>query len=68
MKNLTGKYKHYCYDWDELEIDETCPEFMVCTCYHGTSAPLIAAEIKSIQDKLQAEEDAKHCEWEGAYI
>lgn len=32
MARLTGKYKHYCYDWDEMAIDETCPEFNACTC------------------------------------
>lgn len=31
---LTGKYAHYCWDWDELPIDETVPEFKVCTCFH----------------------------------
>lgn len=31
-KILTGKYKHYCPDWDFLPIDETCPEFNCCTC------------------------------------
>lgn len=30
---LTGKYKHYCLDWDGLPVDETCPEFECCTCY-----------------------------------
>lgn len=32
FNNLTGVYAHYCYDWDELPIDETCPEFACCTC------------------------------------
>ena len=31
-KILTGKYKHYCYDWDFLPIDETCQEFSCCNC------------------------------------
>lgn len=30
---LTGDYKHYCPDWDDLPIDETCAEFGGCTCY-----------------------------------
>lgn len=30
---LTGDYKHYCPDWDDLPIDETCTEFGGCTCY-----------------------------------
>jgi hypothetical protein len=28
---LTGKYRHWCYAWDELPIDETCHEWP-CEC------------------------------------
>ncbi len=28
---LTGKYSHWCFDWDELPIDETCREWP-CGC------------------------------------
>jgi len=28
----TGKFKHFCPDWDYMAIDETCPEFDACTC------------------------------------
>ena len=31
-RNLTGKYVHYCSDWDYLPIDDTCVEFQSCTC------------------------------------
>ncbi len=34
-KLLTGKYKHYCCEWDYLPIDETCHEFFACMCYDG---------------------------------
>ena len=30
---LTGKYKHYCCEWDYLPIDETCPEYEFCYCF-----------------------------------
>ena len=30
-KELTGKYVHWCYAWDGLPIDETCPEWP-CEC------------------------------------
>jgi hypothetical protein len=30
-KVLTGKYRHYCMEWDLLPIDETCPEWP-CGC------------------------------------
>lgn len=29
---LTGRFKHYCHEWDFMAIDETCSEFAVCTC------------------------------------
>lgn len=33
-KVLVGKFSHWCYDWDGLPIDETCPEWPdSCTCY-----------------------------------
>lgn len=32
MAKLSGKLKHYCYDWDGMAIDETCAEFSVCSC------------------------------------
>lgn len=28
---LTGKYAHWCFDWDDLPIDETCLEWP-CGC------------------------------------
>lgn len=31
-KVLTGKYGHWCPDWDDLPIDETCPEWP-CICF-----------------------------------
>ena len=32
-RELTGKYRHWCREWDELPIDETCTEFKFCTCF-----------------------------------
>ena len=29
---LTGKYAHFCSDWDYLTLDETCHPFMYCNC------------------------------------
>ena len=31
-KVLTGKFKHFCGDFDYLPIDETCHEFQYCHC------------------------------------
>jgi hypothetical protein len=35
---LTGKWAHWCYDWDGLPIDETCGEFPCC-CYAYRALP-----------------------------
>lgn len=32
FSQLTGKYKHFCKEWDFLAIDDTCPEFESCLC------------------------------------
>lgn len=29
---LQGEFAHYCDDWDDLPVDETCPEFCSCSC------------------------------------
>lgn len=30
---LTGKFAHFCFDWDEMTVDETTPcEFESCHC------------------------------------
>ena len=47
---LNGKYKHFCYEWDGLEIDETCPEFAYCTCFDEE------AQIKEIKRQLRQKE------------
>ncbi len=33
-KDLLTQYPtlHFCYEWDEMLIDEGCPEFEVCNC------------------------------------
>jgi hypothetical protein len=31
-KVLTGKYCHWCADWDYLSLDETCHPFAYCNC------------------------------------
>lgn len=30
---LTGKYRHWCHDWDGLPVDETTPEWDCCSCF-----------------------------------
>lgn len=31
--SLTGKFRHWCPEWDDLPIDETMPEFEACVCF-----------------------------------
>jgi hypothetical protein len=31
---LVGEKGHWCWDWDELPIDETCKEFEFCHCFN----------------------------------
>ena len=31
-KILTGKYRHYCPEFDFLSIDDTCFEYEFCIC------------------------------------
>ncbi len=45
-KLLTGKYKHYCCEWDYLPIDETCHEFFACMCYDGDEK-----NVRDVQEK-----------------
>lgn len=33
---LTGEKAHWCFDWDDLPIDETCEEYEFCNCCEGT--------------------------------
>ncbi len=30
---LTGKWRHYCNEWDGLPVDETTGEFCCCRCW-----------------------------------
>jgi len=35
-KVLNGPDAHYCFDWDELPVDATTPEYDCCTCFPHT--------------------------------
>lgn len=48
MNKLTGKYRHYCREWDYLEIDETITEFSCCSCYDEQEFQ----ELRKIQRKI----------------
>jgi hypothetical protein len=48
FKTLTGKYKHYCPEWDFMAIDEFSPEFEACLCYN-----------QNVEDELAPLEEAE---------
>ena len=30
---LTGRFAHFCWDWDGMTVDETTEEWKCCTCF-----------------------------------
>lgn len=34
-KLLIGRYGHWCLEWDDLPVDETCEEIAWCQCFEG---------------------------------
>lgn len=59
---LKGKYKHYCYDWDGLPVDETCLEFAYCNCEHDGLKESTRHELKEgLLAKDAAEFEASNC-------
>ena len=46
---LSGKYKHYCNEFDGLPIDEPCIEFAYCLCFESSK------ELKDLQYKQHLE-------------
>jgi hypothetical protein len=45
-KVLDGDKGHWCMDWDDLPIDETCSEFDCCNCV------LLSPESKAIVETM----------------
>lgn len=37
-ERLTGEFAHWCVTWNQLPIDESCPEFAICDCDFGPRA------------------------------
>ena len=46
-KVLMGEYGHWCLEWDELPIDETCIEFAACKCYKEEGAEAYKEQRRS---------------------
>lgn len=64
-KYQVTKYRHYCHDWDGLEIDENDPEFISCTCYWNYDNQ---EEIREIKKKLEDKEYERYLRGEGANL
>lgn len=45
---LTGRYAHWCFEWDGLPIDETCEEWP-CGC--GIEAAIDASEDTGLESE-----------------
>lgn len=45
---LTGKFAHWCNDWDFLPIDETCDEFTSC-------CDVVDPEAETYRERLRNE-------------
>ncbi len=45
-ETLTGRWAHWCMDWDDLPVDETCVEFLMCECFDTDDADLVAAKAQ----------------------
>jgi hypothetical protein len=51
---LTGKYAHWCYEWDGLPVDETTMEFDCCSCWEvGATEEELAALAIAKQHSLE---------------
>lgn len=57
---LTGRFAHWCPDWDDLPVDETVEEFKVCHCFEAEASnegdPKMSVESGSGADSLGARE------------
>lgn len=43
---LTGKYRHWCNEFDGLPVDEKCSEFKFCLCFEDSQ------EIQDLKDRI----------------
>lgn len=43
--------RHFCPDWDYMEIDDTCPEFECCLCFPKASSTVSNEERGTRDDE-----------------
>lgn len=56
-KEMTGRFAHWCNEWDGLPTDETCEEFAVCSCLWMPESERADkdAAVKAMRDSLNFE-------------
>jgi hypothetical protein len=59
-KVLTGKYRHFCTEYDYLPIDETVGEFAHCRCFSDDPVALRLSQERS--DEIIRAIETEHCE------
>jgi zona occludens toxin (predicted ATPase) len=59
---LTGKYSHWCHDWDFLPVDETTREFTACSCWEVGAD---AKQLDALQRAQQAAREREEAFWLG---
>lgn len=45
-RTLTGRYAHWCFEWDGLPVDETTPEWP-CGCFEWDGEPITSEKASS---------------------
>lgn len=59
---LTGRYSHWCGDWDYLPVDETTSEFTACSCWEFEAT---TDELVALQAAQQAAREREEAFWLG---
>ena len=52
---LSGTYAHWCPEWDDLPIDESCMEIISCGCYDEPAFADAQAEQQRELDEHNSE-------------
>jgi hypothetical protein len=56
-KVLTGKFWHWCDEWDGLPTDETCSEFLCCNCFEEQYTEEIEGLKMNLRKRYENESD-----------
>lgn len=55
---LAGRYAHWCCEWDDLPIDETCLEWPCCPFEPENITEAERVEARAINDEVRLKFDA----------